>query len=335
MILSFDDFNLKVLLYYIPQPFCPRVGAGGAVDDGYPTFGYRDPLGSMPGGGAGTQQQHQQSSAPPPGMPMYAVHSDGYSTVPVQPTYAVNGGDAYGQQQQQQQGVLNHLPPHTHGVQGGGPDVGGAITGVGDQQQQQLVAPHMSPVMGSPQQPPMAAPQKVYMSAQGTYVVADGGRSNGVSSAGSAGGAGGGVGSGNAAAGMQPMVVYQQGGNAQGQQAPGGGDQAAAGSQMFLPMSQAGYGYVPQMNNHLQPGGGVPVYQMAGTALDGGVQPSAGRSNGVASGSGGVGGAGTGGGGGGGGGDSTGGNGRVSPGSPSLTSPQPGPPPPQSFQVQH
>lgn len=244
-------------------------------------------------------------------MPMYAVHSDGYSTVPIQPGYAMNGGDAYGQ------GVVNHVRPHGppgHAHGGGGLD-GGPM---GDQK---LMPQHM-PAMGSPPQPSMPAPQQVYMSAQGTYMVAGGddGRSNGVSSAaGAAGGSGG-------AANMQPMLVYQQGGNAQqGQQGPGA-DQAA--SQMFLPMSQAGYGYVPQMS-HLQAGGGggVPVYQMAGAALDGGAQPST-RSNGVVSGGGG-----SGSGGGGGGGNSNGGNGRTSPGSPTLASPQSGAPPPQSFQV--
>ena len=262
----------------------------------------------MPGGGPGTQQQQQQQSG---GMPMYAVHPDGYSTVPIQPTYAINGGDAYNQ------GVVNHVRPHGGGGLDGGP-IGG---------DQQLLPQHM-PAMGSPPQPPMPAPQQVYMSAQGTYVVAgaDDGRSNGVSSAGSGGGGGGGgAGSGNGTS-MQPMLVYQQGGNAQqGQQGPSGADQAA--SQMFLPMSQAGYGYVPQMS-HLQ-AGGVPVYQMAGPALDGGAQPST-RSNGVAA----AGGGGAGGGGGGaGGGNGNGGNGRTSPVSPTLASPQSGAPPAQSFQV--
>ncbi|CAN0492540.1 unnamed protein product, partial [Ectocarpus sp. 8 AP-2014] len=74
---------------------------------------------------------------------------------------------------------------------------------------------------------------------------------------------------------------------------------------------------------HLQAGGGVPVYQMAGAGIDGG-QTNA-RANGVASG----------GGGGGGGGGGNGGNGRVSPLSPSVASPQPGAPHPQSFQVHY
>lgn len=235
-------------------------------------------------------------------MPMYAVHSDGYSTVPLQPTYAINGGDAYGQ------GVANHVRPHVNAhAHGGGLD-GGPMA------DQHLLPQHM-PAMGSPPQPPMPAPQQVFMSAQTAYVVAGGedGRSNGVSSAGGAG-AGAGGGAGGSAASMQPMLVYQQGGN--GQTGPGA-DQA--GSQMFLPMSQAGYGYVPQVT-HLQ-AGGVPVYHMAGAALDGGAQPST-RSNGVASGGGGAGS-----------GNGNGGNGRTSPVSPTLASPQPGGAPPQSLQV--
>ncbi|CAN0050155.1 unnamed protein product, partial [Laminaria digitata] len=137
------------------------------------------------GAGGGASQQQQPSS--PPGVPMYAVHGEGYSTLPIQQAYALNG-DAYAQ------GVVSHLPPqHAHaahgltqmqaGQGGGGGGIDGPISGVGDQQQ--LLGPHMSG-MRSPPHPPLPAPQQMYVSAQGAYVVAAGnsGGSNGVSSAG-------------------------------------------------------------------------------------------------------------------------------------------------------
>ena len=226
---------------------CLFFAAGAAVDDGYTnTFGYRDPLLNMPGGGgggtggggggAGAGASQQQPSSPP-GVPMYAVHGEGYSTLPIQQAYALNG-DAYAQ------GVVSHLAPqHAHaahgltqmqaGQGGGGGGVDGQISGVGDQQ---LLGPHMSG-MRSPAHPPLPAPQQMYVSAQGTYVVAAGnsGGSNGVAStgggagmaaSGGGGGGGGGSGSGGAgghlqsgAAGLQPMMVYQhQGSNAPQQQ---------------------------------------------------------------------------------------------------------------------
>lgn len=320
------------------------------------------------GGGQGGLPPHQ-SSPPPSGVPMYAVHGDGYAAVPVQHTYALNG-DAYAP------GVVSHLPPHTHGIgqmqqhgahgaggiEGSGGGGGGGPMGAGDQQ---LVAPHMSALGSSPHPSLTGAPQQMYMSAQGTYVVAGGngggsnrlgssaGGSEGTGGASGAGGSGGGGGGGGhhqaGGGGIQPMMVYQGGSGApppqqhqhnqgQGQQQPHGAEQphgavsttaaAAAASQMYLPVSQAaaaGYGYIPQITQMA----GVPVYQMAGPGVDGG--QAGGRPNGVA-----------GGGGSAGNGINGGGSGRGSPGgsssitsTPSTAPPHQPPPPPQGFQVHY
>lgn len=233
---------------------------------------------------------------------MYALHGDGYSTIPIQ--YALNG-DSYAH------GVVGHVPQHPqpqHGLGQMQGSQGGSLDGsVGDQQ---LLAPQHVSGMGSPPHPPMPTPQHLYMSAQGTYVLASG---NGAGSNGnSAGNGASGSSSGNGGSGgrgghlqssgsvlQPPMMVYghkHQGGNAppqraqqhqqqqrqqhqqQHQQPPSQQSQSTSGSteaaahatatQMYLPMSQAGYGYVPPHINHLQTAGGVPIYQMAGPTLD-------------------------------------------------------------------
>lgn len=343
----------------------PSLHTGAAIDDGYPTFGYRDPLHNGSGGGGGNMPPPQNPA--PAGIPMYAVHNDGYSQVPMQHTFALNG-DAY------PQGVVPPPHAHTHGLgqmqnhqSGTGNGSGGMETpnssATGDQQ---LLAPHHLSSMGSPPLQPMSTPQTMFMPAQGTYMLAGGnggGGSNGVSSAGGGGmngggvGGGGGGGSGGAGGhlqpggggggggGIQPLMVYQpQTGNGppppmqqQQQQQQGGASggehgAAATATHMYVPMPQTAYGFIPHVAQ-MQGGGGLPLYQVAGPTLDGSQGTS--RSNGVAGG--GVGSAGA----------SGGGHGNGS-GSPTIASPPSnGPsgqqlqhqqhqqPPPQGLQVHY
>lgn len=220
------------------------------------------------------------------------VHGgDGYSTMPMQHTYTLNG-DSYGQ------GVVGHVPPHglnqLQGPQGG--TTLDSSASVGDQQ---LLGPHLSG-MSSPPHPPVPAPQHMFMSSPGTYMIASGSgaRSNGSASSGGAGSGGpsGSGGSGN----MQPPIIYGHQGNGPAQQtqqqsphqshqqlpsAAGGAESVTHGaaSPMYLPLTQAGYQYAPPHLNHLQSAGGLPMYQMA-SGPEGSPGAGSGRPNGVTAG---------------------------------------------------
>lgn len=320
---------------------CPRSNLlSGSVDDVY-GFSHQDS--GIPAGGAGGGGGLSSRSPPPPpgGVPVYVHGSDSYN-IPIQHTYALNG-ESYGQS------VVGHVPAHGLGQMQGPQSAGLEGLGSGDDQ---LLSAHMSG-MSSPSHPSVPAPQHVYMPAPGTYMVpgGNGAGSNGSASGGGAGGGGSSGGSGgggghvqHGAGGLQqPMVLFghqpqangpppsaQQHQPPQQQQlqsshpAAGSGAESgahASASPMYLPITQAGYQYVPPHLSHLQSASGVPIYQMA-PGLDG--SQAAGRPNGVVAAS--PAGAPA----------STGSaSGRGSTGTPQLASPSSGAPPAQSFQVHY